>query len=41
MGPVGVVLGLGIAGSVYALWCMIIAWKVAGGLQKEGLVNTA
>ncbi len=35
IGPVGVVYGLATAGFVYALWCAIIAWKVAGGLQKK------
>jgi len=43
MGPLGVVLGLGIAGLVYALWCGIIAVKlvwtrmgpISNGFKKE------
>jgi len=28
MGPVGIVLGLGIAGAIYAVWCGMIALKL-------------
>jgi O-antigen/teichoic acid export membrane protein len=35
MGPPGVVLGLGIAGVVYTIWCMVIALKL-GILSKMG-----
>lgn len=40
IGPVGVVWGLAAAGFVYALWCIIIAWRLVGGLQEERLGNT-
>jgi O-antigen/teichoic acid export membrane protein len=36
IGPVGVVWGLGISGSVYALWNMIIAVRLSNSFSKTG-----
>ena len=35
MGPVGIVLGLGIAGAIYAVWCGMIALKLLRAPRKS------